>query len=152
MPETTVFFVETKSVDQPLAVCRWVERFFDQGKRVQILAGSSPAAQNLDQLLWTFAQGSFIPHRIASSSMERVTVEPVVITLGEIPVDGAAVLVCDGQANFEFLLRYESVVHFVLLDDADKRQSSRSLWQRLRDQGIRTTHVPYASTGKPPSS
>jgi DNA polymerase III subunit chi len=152
MAETTVFFVETKSEEQPLVVCRWVERFYDQGKRVQVLAGSSPAAQNLDHLLWTFAQGSFIPHRIASSGVEVVAVEPVIITLAEIPVSDAAVLVCDGPTNFEFLLRYELVVHFVLLDDAEKRLYSRSLWQRLRDRGVRTTHIPYASTGRSSSS
>ena len=50
------------------------------------------------------------------------------------------------------MLRYEYVVHFVLLDDPEKRQDSRSLWQRLRDQGIRTTHIPYAPNGKSASS
>jgi DNA polymerase III subunit chi len=152
MSDTTIFFVETQTREQPVAVCQWVEHFYDQGKRVQILAGSSPAAQNLDQLLWTFAQGSFIPHRIISSSPAEVAAEPVLITVGEIPLAGFAVLVCDGSAEFEFLRRYEWAVHFVLLDDAEKLQNSRSLWQRLRDQGFRTSHVPYAPKGKPLSS
>lgn len=151
MAETTVFFVETKCEEQPLAVCRWVERFYDQGRRVQVLAGSSAAAQNLDHLLWTFAQGSFIPHRMGATSAEGVAVEPVIITLEAIPVDGAAVLVCDGLPHFEFLLRFEWVVHFVLLDDPEKRQYSRSLWQQLRDREVRTTHVPHASSGKSPA-
>jgi len=151
MNETTVYFVETRTAEQPVAVCRWVERFYDQGKRVQVAAGSAPAAQNLDQLLWTFAQGSFIPHRIGSAgSTANERAEPVIITLEESPIAGMTVLICDGAVGLESLLRYESVVHFVLLDDAARRDESRSLWQQLRDRGIRTIHVPYGPGGLPP--
>lgn len=153
MTDTTIYFVETKTAEQPMAVCHWVEHFYDQGKRVQVLAGSAPAAQNLDQLLWTFAQGSFIPHRISSADPATgEAVEPVIITIDELPLGGRAVLICDGPAGDEFMLHYQWVVHFVLLDDAERRQESRSLWQRLRDQEIRTTHVPYTPKGTLPSS
>lgn len=136
-----------------MAVCHWVEHFYDQGKGVQILAGSAPAAQNLDQLLWTFAQGSFIPHRISSAnSTTGAVVEPVVITIDEQPFKGREVLICDGPAGYEFMLSFQWVVHFVLLDDEERRQESRALWQRLRDQDIRTVHVPYALNGARPSS
>lgn len=151
MHDTTIYFVETKTGEQPLAVCYWVEHFHDQGKRVQVLAGSSPAAQNLDQLLWTFAQGSFIPHRIWAAGSPGEPVEPVIITIGELPLRDAAALVCDGPAGFDFILGYQWVVHFVLLDDAERRQESRSLWQRLRERGMRTIHVPYAPKGALPS-
>ena len=151
MTDTTIFFVETKTAEQALTVCHWVEHFYDQGKRVQLLAGSAPAAQNLDQLLWTFAQGSFIPHRIIGDSPAGAVVEPVIITMTEVALDGVPVLICDGPARLEFMLRHQWVVHFVLLDDAERRQESRSLWQRLRDEEIRTTHVPYAPKGAFPS-
>ncbi len=152
MRDTIIYFVETKTEEQAVAVCHWVEHFYDQGRRVQVLAGSAPAAHNLDQLLWTFAQGSFIPHRIVSSIPLGATVEPVVITPGEIPLDGFAVLICDGAASFDFLLRYQMVVHFVHLDEAEKRQDSRLLWQQLKDRGTQTIHVPYVPKGKPPFS
>jgi DNA polymerase III subunit chi len=152
MSDTTIYFVEIRTEDQAVAVCRWVEHFYDQGRRVQVLAGSAPAAQNLDQLLWTFAQGSFIPHRIVSSIPVGVPVEPVLITPGEIPLDGFAVLVCDGVASYDFLLRYQVAVHFVHLDDAEKRQDSRLLWQQLRDHGMQTIHVPHVPKGKTPFS
>ena len=150
MYETTMYFVETKTEEQPAALCHWVERFYEEAKRVQVLAGSSMAAQHLDHLLWTFAQGSFIPHRIGSSDQsEAPPIEPVIITVGESAVEGATVLICDGPAELEFMLRYEHVVHFVLLDDPEKRQNSRSLWQKVRDLGIRANHVSYVPKGKP---
>jgi DNA polymerase III subunit chi len=149
MGETIIYFVETKTEEQPIAVCQWAEYFYEQGRRVQIVAGSSLAAQRLDQLLWTFAQASFIPHRIGLPNQPGGAIEPVIITSAEIPLEGATVLVCDGSVGLEFMERYEDVVHFVLLDDSEKRQESRSMWQAVRDKGIRTNHIPYSSKGKP---
>ena len=149
MSETTVYFVETKSEEQSMAVCQAAEHFYEQGRRVQIVAGSALAAQRLDQLLWTFAQASFIPHRIGPAGQAGTTVEPVIITIGEVPVADATALVCEGAVGSAFMQRYEDVVHFVLLDDPEKRQESRSLWQELRDKGLRVNHVAYAAKGKP---
>jgi DNA polymerase III subunit chi len=149
MSETTIVFVETVTEEQPMTACQVVEHFYDQGRRIQVVAGSSLAAQRLDGLLWTFAQASFIPHRIGLPVQGGVAAEPVIITIGETRVVDAQVLVCDVAVGLEFMRHYEDVVHFVLMDDPEKRQESRSLWQAVRDKGIRTSHVAYAPKGKP---
>jgi DNA polymerase III subunit chi len=148
MSVTSLYFVETKTEEQPIAVCQVVEHFHEQGRRIQVVVDSAVAAQRLDHLLWTFAQASFIPHRIGLPT-QAATVEPVIITIGEVPVAAARVLVCDGSVGLEFMQHYEVVVHFVLLDDSEKRQESRSLWQTARDKGIRASHVAYAPKAKP---
>jgi DNA polymerase-3 subunit chi len=148
MAGTTLYFVETTTEEEPMAVCRMVEYFYERGRRIQVVAGSSLAAQRLDGLLWTFAQASFIPHRIGLSCREGPAAEPVIITIGESPVAGAQVLVCDGLVRLEFMQQFDDVVHFVLMDDPEKRQESRSLWQTARDKGMRTSHVSYAAKGK----
>jgi DNA polymerase-3 subunit chi len=148
-PSTIIHFIETKTEEQPLAACHWVEHFYEQGRRVQILAGSALAAQRLDHLLWTFAQASFIPHRICPVNPAPPAVEPVIITMGELTVEGASVLICDGPAGLEFVQHYDEVVHFVLLDDSEKRLESRSLWQAVREKGIQANHISYAPKGRP---
>jgi DNA polymerase III subunit chi len=148
MSKTTIYFVETRTEEQSMAVCQVVDHFYEQGRRVHVVAGSSVAAQRLDQLLWTFAQASFIPHRIGLPGQTGAVVEPVIITVEAIPVAGAAVLVCDGLVGLEFMERYQDVVHFVLMDDSEKRQESRSLWQSARDRGLQATHVAYNAKGK----
>ncbi len=149
MSETTIHFVETMTEEQPMAVCQTVAYFYEQGRRIHVVAGSSLAAQRLDGLLWTFAQASFIPHRIGLPVQGDGVVEPVIITIGETPVAGAQVLVCDGPVRLEFMQHYDDAVQFVLMDDPERRQESRSLWQAARDKGIRTSHVAYASKGNP---
>lgn len=129
-------------------LCRWVEYFYEAGKRVQVVADSSMAAQHLDQLLWTFSQSSFIPHRIVSGSGPSPLLEPVIITVGQSPVDGYDVLAVDGEVALESFVHYTTVVLFVLMDDPEKRQESRLTWQLAKDREFQLQHVPYAANNR----
>lgn len=144
MRETRILFVETRSAAQQVLLCQWVEDFYENGHKVQILVDSNVAAQNLDQLLWTFSQPSFIPHRIVSSAPPQPVMEPVVITVGERLLQDCPVLVCAAPVHLDFLRHFREVVHFVLLDDAERRQESRLLWQQAKDRGLPTRHIPFA--------
>ena len=95
--------------------------------RVVVVTDSTLAAQHLDQMLWTFAQESFIPHRVLTSKGSVDFMEPVVITVGEIVVQGFHALVCDGTTPLDFAARYPEVVHFVLRDDPEKPLYNRAL-------------------------
>ena len=88
MASTLIYFVETPSEKQRFLLCRWVDRFHEAGRKVQVLVDSTLAAQHLDQMLWTFSQESFIPHRVLPSKGSVDFMEPVVITVGEIVVQG----------------------------------------------------------------
>jgi DNA polymerase-3 subunit chi len=59
--------------------CRLTEKAWSQGLRVFLLTADAAAAQALDERLWTFRQGSFIPHALH----DRADGEPVLI--GERP-------------------------------------------------------------------
>jgi DNA polymerase-3 subunit chi len=145
-----IYFVETRANEQRVALCRWVERFFEEGKKVQVVADSTMAAQHLDQLLWTYSEGSFIPHRIYDAKTSDSLIEPVVITIGEVRLEEFEILLCDGPANLHFMKQYPVAVHFILRDDEDRKQESRLMWQSARDQGVQLHHVPYTSTMRRP--
>lgn len=147
MASTLIYFVETPSEKQRFLLCRWVDRFHEAGRKVQVMVDSTLAAQHLDQMLWTFAQESFIPHRVLTSKGLVDFMEPVVITVGEIVVQGFHALVCDGQTPLDFVAGYPEVVHFVLRDDPEKKQESRLLWQAAKDRGMELRHVPYGGVG-----
>lgn len=44
--------------------CRLTEKAYDLGQRIYIHAETEAQAAQLDNLLWTFRQGSFIPHAL----------------------------------------------------------------------------------------
>jgi DNA polymerase-3 subunit chi len=138
----SIYFAETTVAEQSELVCRWTERFYMEKKRVQIVVDSTAAAQFIDQLLWTFSQASFIPHTIFSPGGAPPD-EPVLITPGEFQVAGFGALVCERPAGLEFMTRFETAVHFILRDDAERLQQSRILWQRARESGTNPVHVSY---------
>lgn len=148
MSQSTVYFVETSSGEQRLVLCDLTQYFYEHGKRVQVLADSSLAARNLDQLLWTFSQESFIPHRVLTVEPRDKVLEPVIITVGELHLEGTDHLVCDSPSGLDFVARYVRSVHFILNDDADRKQESRLFWQACADRGIGRIHVPYRRRGQ----
>ena len=141
MPENLIYFVETKAEGQRIVLCRWVERFYGGGGKVQVVVDSTQAAQYIDQLLWTFSEASFIPHRIVGPGGRGDPVEPVVITVGEARMEGFDRLVCDGRVQLDFMLLFPVAVHFVVTDEPERKQDSRLIWQKARDLGVRLQHV-----------
>ncbi len=140
----TIYFVETTVAEQRELLCRWTERFYMERKRVRILVDSIREAQSIDQLLWTYSQASFIPHIVLETG-GKPPAEPVIITPAEFQVAGFEAVLCDRPADIEFMVEFESAVHFILRDDDERRQQSRILWQRARDSGVNPVHVPYGS-------
>ncbi len=63
---------------RPLLACKLAEKAYGQGLKVYIHTASASDTQQLDELLWTFRDGSFLPHAIHSA----VNGEPPPILLG----------------------------------------------------------------------
>ena len=62
--------------------CRLVETVWRRGHRVLVLAASDVAARRLDDLLWTFRDESFVPHRRVGTEDSAATApadEPVLV-------------------------------------------------------------------------
>jgi DNA polymerase-3 subunit chi len=60
-----------------LLACRLTEKIYHQSRRVFINTASAEEQRHMDRLLWTFRQGSFIPH--ASSDKADPATTPVII-------------------------------------------------------------------------
>jgi len=59
-----------------------LEKTLERGWRAVIRAKTAEKVQLLDEVLWTYAEESFLPHAVASEP--HVEVEPIVITAGPI--------------------------------------------------------------------
>jgi DNA polymerase III subunit chi len=49
---------------RPLLACKLAEKAYGQGLKVYIHTATEGEALHLDELLWTFRAGSFLPHAI----------------------------------------------------------------------------------------
>lgn len=143
MSDSCIYFVETVAADQRKLLCNVVEHFYEAGRKVLVVADSTLSAQHVDQLLWTFSDLSFIPHRVYDPGRSG-ELEPVVITIGEKTLEGFDTVICDAECGLDFMTSFKTAVHFVIRDDEDRRRQSRRVWQEARDRSLQVCHLPYS--------
>jgi DNA polymerase-3 subunit chi len=61
--------------------CRLAEKAYQGGHRVYLHAASDDQANQLNELLWTFKQGSFVPHNLHPAPAGDIS--PVLVGHGE---------------------------------------------------------------------
>lgn len=112
-------------------VCRLTEKVIRSGSPLYIHLQDEQQAQELDKLLWTFSQGSFIPHDIWQG--DSLTEETPVL-LGHIapPDEHHTVLINMATAVPGFFSRYERVLEIV--DPADP-EPGRNRYKYYKERG-----------------
>jgi DNA polymerase-3 subunit chi len=130
------YILDSDSDDARLRLaCRIVDKATQLDRHVFIHSASDHEAKQLDELLWTFSQGSFIPHRILQESLDRPPLEPVLIGLRQAPPEGRwDVLINLAPDVPEFFSRYERVAELVDAN-AVRREQSRERYRFYRDRG-----------------
>lgn len=135
------FYISSGASDEALLrlASRIAEKAVECGQQVYINAADEAQAHKLDEMLWTFSQSSFLPHRIvthsdaADASTDRA--EPVLIGAGvEMPSGPWNTLINLANAVPEFFSRYERVAEVV---DAhvERRNHGRERYRYYRDRG-----------------
>ena len=121
--------------------CKIVDKATQLDHHVFIHSASDDEARQLDELLWTFSQGSFIPHRIVRGELAQPALEPVLIGVNQPPAPGRWNVLINLTAEVpEFFSRYERVAE-VVDANAVRREQSRERYRFYRDRGYKlNTH------------
>lgn len=112
--------------------CRLTEKAFRLGHRVYIHTRSREQAAALDDLLWTFRQGSFVPHDLHGKDGGGAS--PVLIGHGEVPDDHHELLINLADEVPSFFSRFERVMETVDQTEAH-RLAGRERFRFYRDRG-----------------
>lgn len=82
MPEVTFYVLNSASLyDRYLFACKLVEKACNTGKFCYVLLDSFEQCQRLDDMLWTFRAGSFIPHQLFNGTPPDITSQVLIGTL-----------------------------------------------------------------------
>ncbi|WP_333687737.1 DNA polymerase III subunit chi [Methylococcus capsulatus] len=113
--------------------CRLTEKAYRQGHTVFLVTDTDDEAAQLDDMLWTFRQGSFVPHRAVTG---HTAAGPCPVAVGrEPPVGFDDVMINLGSAVPEAFRRFRRVIELVGPDDA-ARALKREHFRHYRSEGL----------------
>tara|TARA_R110002049_G_scaffold9778_16_gene49009 strand:- start:341 stop:763 length:423 start_codon:yes stop_codon:yes gene_type:complete len=127
------FYVLRQAGEQARRVfaCKLAEKAYRLENTVHIEAASEAEAAELDTLLWTFRDGSFVPHEVLGAKDPE---SPV--TIGYPGASGPVrdLLINLGSDIPASAVSFPRVAELVSSDD-DSKQQSRARFANYRDQG-----------------
>lgn len=123
-----------------------LEKSLERGWRVVVQAGSEERRDALDNHLWTYRDGSFLPHGLDAEP--HVELQPIVLCANEGCRNGATVRFLVDGAEPPTLGEYERVVF--MFDGHDQRQieAARAHWTRLQESGHTLTYWQQSAAGR----
>jgi DNA polymerase-3 subunit chi len=125
---------------RPLLACRLADKAYRLGHRVYIHTESREQAAYMDDLLWTFSQGSFLPHALAEATGEP---PPILIGHDAASLASTNVLINLAGSVPSFFDRFERVAEIVDQSDAQKQVArERYRFYRVRGYALQSHNVP----------
>ncbi len=113
--------------------CRLAEKAYRLKNTVHVLTTDQQTAEKFDELLWTYNDGSFVPHEIAGDNSSNPEA-PVTSSHEGSPRDHADLLInLTGQVVAQSAT-FPRVAEIVTSDD-NSRQQSRQRYAEYRDMG-----------------
>ncbi|MGZ8193059.1 MAG: DNA polymerase III subunit chi [Methylobacter sp.] len=135
MPDVTFYVLQSQTRnDRYLFACKLIEKAYRSGHFCYVLTDSDEQSQIMDDLLWTFRAGSFIPHQRYTG--ETPAVEKVVL-IGSLnaPQNWQKTLInlsSQYPQNFEMAERILEI-----LDDSEEtKEAGRNRYRRYQQAGV----------------
>ncbi|MEE9425733.1 MAG: DNA polymerase III subunit chi [Methylococcales bacterium] len=135
----SVFYILNSSQprERYIVACKITEKAYKLGKRVFILTSTAEESQALDNLLWSFKQGSFIPHEIVDSTQQQTTEAlPNSVLIGaSTSVTSATVLINLSTELPDNMDRFERIVE-IIDQDVQIKQAGRQRYKAYQSKNF----------------
>jgi len=133
MTQVDFYILQDSQPDaRTLLTCRLTEKAFKQGHQVYINTESGQQLKILDDMLWTFRDGSFLPHGRYEANVGST--HPVLLGYAVEPEGPSDVLVNLSNDIPVFFSRFNRVAELVGGDEA-QRESARERYRFYKDRG-----------------
>jgi len=128
------YVLKTANVEQRWTfACRLAEKAYLRECSVIVLAATAADAQRLDDLLWTFDERSFVPHRLCLDAAAADPATPVTVTAGTLaPTASAGLLVNLAERLPADPHRFARIAEIIDADEG-RRRLGRERFKVYRD-------------------
>ncbi len=130
---------ENCSLTREQFVCRLVEKAYHKSHQICLQTQGQGQAQYMDDLMWTYRQGGFLPHTQLQANTEADKLTPVQISHGEDRCPHDDVLINLATDVPLFFSRFHRVAE-IIPGDASLRAQARERFRFYRDRGY-TLHT-----------
>jgi len=128
-------FIKLKRPEKARILSELAETYYLKGERVLVMVQDDNQGVTLDQFMWTWNKGSFVPHVYDNGAVECLD-EPVVIATREDNPNGAQVLIMGSPCQVEFIRQFRQVIDFAETYDDALLQASRERFRLYREVGF----------------
>jgi len=116
--------------------CRLAEKAYLSGQSALLWHSDPDELRTLDDLLWTFMDGSFVPHEMLNSGTSPDA--PVLLSAGAVPEGQVDVIINLAPDVPSCLAKTRRVAEIIDGDDA-RRRAGRNRFRAYRDLGVQPT-------------
>jgi DNA polymerase-3 subunit chi len=141
MTRIDFYLLENTPDNLEIVACRLAEKAFRQGHQTFVLTPGQDDVRRLDDLLWTFSAGSFVPHSLQDEGSGADDLPPVLIGHQEPSPACHDVLITLLPEVPGCFSRFQRVAEFVGPTGEEKRLA-RERFRFYRDRGyVLETHT-----------
>jgi len=140
MPEAIFYVLASESeTDRQHFACRLIEKIYRGGQFCYVLTDSSQQSQQIDDLLWTFRAGSFVPHSLYQNDTPA-DIDEVLINGEPIPKNRRDIVVNLSTHIPQQFEQCKKIVE-ILTSSQESRKMGRQRYRHYQQAGFKmTTH------------
>jgi DNA polymerase-3 subunit chi len=141
MTEITFYLLSARTEqDRYLFACKLIEKAWRLQQATYLYTQNTEQSELLDNLLWTFRAGSFVPHDIYYTNQLPEIRQTVLIGTQAAPTDWQKILINVSPDLPPYSDQTDKVLEILENDDA-VRQAGRQRYRQYKEQGLHiTTH------------
>jgi len=136
--KTNVLFHHFESIERKdflVYVCKLIEKGYKQNiNPIFIKTNTQKQAEELDKILWTFRQESYVPHALVDKDKDNNT-QPVQIGWVDNEIEDAEAIInlSDGMPDTSNHLKK---IHEIIENIDEKKEKARERWKKYKSIGF----------------
>lgn len=142
---SNISFYHLTSTPMQRALPKLLEKIVGSGHRALVVTSSEAETEQLNQLLWTYEQDSFLTH--GSMKDGRAEDQPILLSTEERPVNKAnMLLITNGQVAGQ-PEQFERVLDMFDGNNAEAVAAARTRWASYKEAGHTLTYQKQTESG-----
>jgi DNA polymerase-3 subunit chi len=133
--EVSFYILPSESLQERyLFACKLIEKAYRSGHFCYVLTDSAEQSQHIDDLLWTFRAGSFVPHQLYTGEIPNIE-QVILIGSLDAPEHWQKTLInLSSQCPHAFELA-ERIIE-ILYDSEETKEAGRNRYRQYQQAGI----------------